>query len=390
VPVTNSKPTILILYDYFYPGFKAGGPVQSLSNLVISLEKFYTFKVITTAYDLGETNVYDSIKVNSWNSIALNGAYEPVEVWYADKKKPSLFEFKRILTKRKVDVIYVNGVYSLHLFIVPLVYKAIFNRKMKVVVCPRGMLQNGALAVKSKKKKYYIKALQASSLLKSCYWHATNEEEAKDISHYFARNKGITIASNIPKKPVDTITYPSKSAGELKLVFLSLITEKKNLHLLLQVLQQIPKNVSLDIYGPVKDKDYWSECLRLVERMADRVRYLGDVEPENVQNTFSSYHALILPTKGENFGHALYESLSVGRPIITSHFTPWKNLEEKHAGINVSIDSEEDCARAIEKLAAMDTQEYNKYCRGAHKMAIDYYNSLNPVEDYRRLFSKDE
>jgi hypothetical protein len=46
------KKKILVLYEYFYPGFKAGGPIQSLVNLVLAMQHQYEFYVATTAYDL--------------------------------------------------------------------------------------------------------------------------------------------------------------------------------------------------------------------------------------------------------------------------------------------------------------------------------------------------
>jgi glycosyltransferase involved in cell wall biosynthesis len=114
---------------------------------------------------------------------------------------------------------------------------------------------------------------------------------------------------------------------------------------------------------------------------------MGNVKPANVQQVLSSAHVFILPTKGENFGHALYESLSVGRPIITSFFTPWDNLEQNKAGFNVDIANDESLVLAIEKFKAMEQQEYNEYCNGAHSLANNYYKNMDSENKYGQLFN---
>ena len=82
-----------------------------------------------------------------------------------------------------------------------------------------------------------------------------------------------------------------------------------------------------------------------------------------MQEVIAQYHALILFTKGENFGHAIYESLSVGRPVITSYFTPWNDLQEKNAGVNVDISDTQDCVRKILNLCNFNQEDYNNYYR---------------------------
>lgn len=310
---------------------------------------------------------------------------EPVNVWYSGHGNPNYTVLKMLVKEANPDVIYLNGIYSLRLFLFPLLLRR-FVPSTKIVVCPRGMLQGGALSVKSRKKKYYIKALQLFRLLDKVAWHATNEEEARDINIYFPVNKGIIIANNIPKTPVDNPVFPEKKTNDLKLVYLSLITQKKNLLLLLQVLKLLPSNVSLDIYGPLKDAKYWQQCLELINEMPSRVRYLGEIEPTRVQEKLGCYHALCLLTKGENFGHALYESLSVGRPIITSYFTPWNHLLVNHAGANLNISKIEDCMENIQYFFSLDQTQYNQFCEGALYMAGQYVASLKSIQQYGQLF----
>lgn len=59
-----------------------------------------------------------------------------------------------------------------------------------------------------------------------------------------------------------TQSNTSKESGSLHLVFLSRISEKKNLLFLLRVLAHNSElSVQLDIYGPIEDKAYWKNAM---------------------------------------------------------------------------------------------------------------------------------
>lgn len=381
----DKKERILIFYDYFFPGYKAGGPVQSLTNLIVALQQRYSFSVITTAYDLMSDLPYADVAQNSWNTVSLPKVNETIQVWYAGKGMPSYLILKQLILQVKPTFIYINGIYSFRLFLLPI----LISRNIpfvKTIVCPRGMLQMGALSTKLFKKTLYLKVLLFSGLMNKIKWHATSEEEKDDIVKFFPKHSGIAIAYNIPKVPYPEINTPVKKEKELRLVYLSLIAEKKNLFELLTLLVHTENQISLDIYGPIKDKEYWSKCKVLIDQMPDKVKYRGEVLPINVQQTIADYHALVLLTKGENFGHALYESLSVGRPIITSFFTPWTHLKENKAGLNIDIKNREECKIMIENFSLLGQDEYDLYCKGAHQMAVSYFKNIKPDEKYNDLF----
>ena len=95
-------------------------------------------------------------------------------------------------------------------------------------------------------------------------------------------------------------------------------------------------------------------------------------------------------TKGENFGHALFESLSAGRPVITSNFTPWNKLAEKKAGWNVDIYNAEECVNSLNEIKALDQDEYARYCSGAYCIAKDYFTKSADLNAYKRLFPAGE
>ncbi len=377
---------VVILYEYFYPGFKAGGPIQSLINLIIELESDYQFKVITTAYDLNDATPYPGVILDSWNEISFHGLQNPIQVFYSSGFSNYRKIFRALFSIR-AQIVYCNGMFGRWGFILLLLKKIGLLRGAKLIVSPRGMLQAGALSIKKKKKKIFLALFKLIALQKDMRWHATDEQEKQDIKREFGNKEDIIVATNIPKPITSARNNQLKTTGQLKLVFLSLLTEKKNLHVLLEAFAIVNAPICLHIYGPIKDENYWLKCQRLMEGQVHEIVYKGSIMPKQVQATFTEYHALVLPTKGENFGHAIYESLSVGTPVIVSSFTPWGRLQDCQAGITVDTFNPEDWAEAIRAFVKLNQEEYSAYSKGAYNLAKDYVFKNDFKAQYKNLFS---
>ena len=62
------NPKILIFIDWFTPGFKAGGPIKSITNIINSLSDNFDFYIISSDRDINEESSYKNLKLNSWIS----------------------------------------------------------------------------------------------------------------------------------------------------------------------------------------------------------------------------------------------------------------------------------------------------------------------------------
>ena len=344
----------------------------------------YEISVITSCYDLNETEPLKNVILGEWNFD------KNKKVFYTEVKEQTYQFIKHLIKQNLPKAVYLNGLYSLPFVIFPLIiWKSNFKSNIKLIWAPRGMLLEGALNIKPFKKRLFLWLVKFIGLNKGVVWHATDVQEALDIKKHFNKNAEVIIAQNIPKRPLENVVEIKKSANELRLVYLSLITEKKNLHLALQWINELGLPVIFDIYGPVKDNQYWETCKEIVNSTTKNIsiNYLGDVQSDKVQEVFTKYHALLLPTKGENFGHAIYECLSVGRPVIISTDTPWKDLKEKNAGFDISLKQPELFKEAIERLYNMNQLDYNKLIEGAHSIASSYWKENDFTLSYAKLFN---
>jgi glycosyltransferase involved in cell wall biosynthesis len=373
---------LLIFYDYFYPAYKAGGPVQSLFNLAKSLSGQFNVYVITGAYEINETAGLGNINLYQWNNV------DAFQVYYLTKEEQSYSNIAKLIKQCNPDTIYLNGIYSVNFFLKPLLFwKLNLSKRVQLVLSPRGMLHTKALEIKGVKKNVYLRFFKFFRLQKGIVWHATNSDEQKEIQRQFGKNARVEVIPNIPKKTLATTAPIEKTSNSLNLIYLSLITEIKNLHLALQWLSEINLPVNFHIYGPVKNSSYWEECQHTINSMTSaNIKYMGEVAPGQVQSVFAKYHALLLPTASENFGHAIYECMSVGRPVIISDNTPWRDLEKQKAGFDISLNDTPKFKEVIKEFYAMDSETYTSWTKGAWNLASNYWKRYDLNALYSKLF----
>jgi glycosyltransferase involved in cell wall biosynthesis len=148
----------------------------------------------------------------------------------------------------------------------------------------------------------------------------------------------------------------------------------KNLEGALRILAMTSMPIILDIYGNQESAAYWKECERLMHELPPHVTvtYHGNVPSDDVITVMASYDLFFLPTLGESFGHVILEALLAGCPVLISDRTPWRQLKEKHAGYELSLDRPEAFAETLEKFAAMDDAQFREWSDAAARLGRVY------------------
>ena len=383
------KPSVCVLTRSYVPGFKAGGPVRSLKNLVDWLGEEFKFFVITEDRDLDDIHPYPDIQPNVWTK----GTHEWVRYLSPDQRK--FLTFRDHLLQNSYDFLYLNSFFS------KLTVYAVTYRRLGLlparpwIIAPRGEFSSGALQLKWPKKRLFLTLAGISGLYRDLIWQASSEFEAEDIRRIAARfhldpNPTIRVAPNLPPKMNDAAPSArlAKARGAARLVFLSRIARMKNLAFALQQLVRVQGEVTFDIYGPKEDEAYWRACQQLIADLPENVTvsYFGPVDPDQVSTVFASYHAFLFPTRGENFGHVILESLSSGCPVITSDRTPWRGLTSRQAGWDLPLERPDDFVQAIQQIIDMDQPTWQKWAQGARAAAHEFINDPTILEANRQLF----
>lgn len=365
------------------PGYKAGGPIQSVANLIEHLKDEFDFLVLTRDTDYCEITPYASVKSDEWN-ILPNGT----QVYYISKNNLNRSTIKNIIRKTDFDFVYLNGIYSLFFTLIPL-FCLRKKKDKKIIIAARGMLAASALGVKKTKKMFFIRAVKILNLFDKVIFHATNQIEKKDIEQVLGGKYEIKIAANLP--PKNELTFcplRDKQVGNLKIVNVARIAPEKNLLFALKILKNVNVDVVFDFYGPIYDQDYWSQCKDALDELPQNVKafYKGSVESEKVIDLLQGYHFMFMPTQGENFGHIILQSLMVGCPVIISDQTPWKNLAEKNIGWDFNLNKPDLFSNKINDLSKMNQQTYNIISKAAFDYADNYASNLKILGQNKLLF----
>lgn len=368
---------VVFIYDHFYPDYTAGGPITALGNLAMLLQDKIKITIITSAFEYQSKKRLETVIANQWTE------WKGIQIWYADDKRSLKMAIGNL---NKEATIYLNGLFSMRYAVYPLwmAKRLGFN----VILTPRGMLQPGAIKNAKAKKSLYLSLLRFSGLLNHVRWHATDSQEATDLQNWFGGQPAVIIP-DVPVVLMYKMNALQKQPGRLRLVYFSLITEKKNLYYILELLNTDELiHVELDIIGPVKDKLYWEKCLNLIQIMknSERVIYRGEINPEKITENLPNYHALVLPTHGENFGHAIIEMLACSRPVLISDKTPWRGSESNGAIKSLPLEREK-WIEIIKKMLSWEQKEFDAASIAAFKFYQSKFNFDELKMRYLELFS---
>lgn len=374
---------LMIFVDWFAPGFKGGGQIQSCVNLAIALQDEMQVFVVTTDRDMGSDAPYETVKPDEWNDFS-----RKIKVLYLSPARLGFKSIKGIIRSTAPDVIYLNSMFSFSLTLLPMEACRLENWKTKIILAPRGMLHQGALQYKKLKKQLFFRAFKVRRFHRRILFHATDRTEEADIRKVFGNNVRSEYVADFPAAGQGALQTIEKYSGSLKCVFVSRISPKKNLILIFKLLKKIEANISFSIVGPTEDVEYWAECQQEIQSMPSniKVEYLGAIANHDLPAVYKKNHLFILPTFGENFGHVIYESLSNGRPVLISDQTPWQNLYNQHAGWSLPLEDEPGFISAVQTAVQWNQAEFNSWCEGSLKLAAEFSDTSALAKQYLTLF----
>jgi glycosyltransferase involved in cell wall biosynthesis len=349
---------------YYLPSIKGGGPIQSIKNMVDNLSDKIDFYVVAADRDLGDDRPFPNIKTEEWLNVG------NAKVFYVNPSQLTWKKTTEIISSINYDVMYLNSFFSYKFSIVPIILNKCGKLSSKpIVLAPRGQFSQGALSLKSKKKYLYIRTAKIINLYKDIIWHATAEIEKKDIEYIFGMRECIRVANNLTASYNELIYEKKidKLAGELKIAFISRIHPKKNLKKALEFLKNVNGKIEFNIYGPLEDKVYWTECEKVIDNLSESisVSYKGIANHDSVIDIFKSHHVFLFPTLGENFGHVISEGLIGGCPVIISDQTPWRDLERVKAGWDIKLNEESKFQEILQLCTDLSQSQYNLMSKAA-------------------------
>ena len=364
--------------DWYKPAFRAGGPIRSIVNLVERYAEEYDFYIYTSSSDLGGNSIIASEECEIWHR-----RYNCTIRYYAAGTM-SLTRARHVISDVQPDLIYLNSMFSNMFF--PLIAG---YRTGKVIMAPRGMLRPSALSYKPIKKWIYLYLLRLLGIHQSIKFHATSVEEVHWIRAAFPSANTICVAPNIPFSLPQLLPTIEKKSGHLRAIVVARMQSIKNIHKVLEYVQQLNGHIQIDIMATSDDLGYRKKVCQLIEKLNQRgiqARLHDNCLPEQVYECLMRSHLFILPTKGESFCHAIFESFACGCPVLISDQTPWRELATSFAGFDLPIKEEKLWVKYLNHFVEMDNIEWQKYRQGARNKSEHYLKSSELDVKYQSLF----
>ena len=339
---------VVAFSEFYLPGFAGGGTIVSLSRIV-SQETEHEFRVITNDHDLGSAEAFPGTSRRGWFQVGR------ASVAYLRPGFGDIGWAISELRSWKPDIYYVNSLQCPKFSLLPFLLRRIrLIPQARLLVAPRGECGEAAQAHKSWKKRA-ARPLIRWLVGKDVIWQASSTAEAGDIERWYGRalpeTQRVLIRADPPPEPAATC---SSGSGEdiPVIVFASRIDQMKGLDTAFGVLGDLQGPCVFRVYGVVSDEGYWIECQKLAEKLPWNVRfeYMGPYVPEQTAAILSSADAMLMPTKGENFGHAIAEALSVGCPIVISRNTIWTDVASNGGGCAGGVSESTDYLMSLLRM----------------------------------------
>ena len=370
----TKKPRILVFCEYYRPGYKSGGGMRTVTNMVDRLSDRFDFHIISHDHDGHlDTTQYTTVSIDEWIQDG------ETSVYYVSGNNLKMSVIRNLILTAKPDAIYTNSFFSPFTRLLLQLRKLRLIPDKRIVLSPCGELSDGSLQRNPRKKKLFVSVSKAIDLYKNIIWKASTGLEKAEIERIGAKNGSIFIAPDLPSQHLiadyEQSSKPEKQAGEVRFVSLARFVRIKNFKWLLEQFGGgIKGKILFDIYGPTEDAEYWKECQQIIKKLPENivVNAPGPMPHHVALREMLKYHFFVLPTLGENFGHVFIEALSAGCPLLISDRTPWLGLANKGIGWDLSLDDPQKWVEAINQCIDLDAGGYLRMSTAARKYSVEW------------------
>ena len=343
---------------------KYGGPVAAIIDSSLMLSK-QGFKIDILTNDLKNTNFYKSKKINIINTGPAFGRYNfniKLFIW--------LF-----LNRNKYDAFIIHGLWQFHNFAARVLLKK------KYFVFTHGMLDpffSGNFIKKTYKQIYWF-FFEKKNLLNAKSILLTSNGEKESLKKTFVNTEGITKKviryginkPNVNKKKITKKFYKKFPILKYKkfYLFLGRYHEKKGCEIIIKSINKIKKNFKSIVFfaGPMLGGKYEIKIKNLVKKyeLQDKILFSDALFGDLKWGAINASKAMVLSSHGENFGVSLVESMSFGKPVITTNKVGIANEILKSKAGYVSKNKVNQYSNILKKFENLKYRDIKKLSKNA-------------------------
>lgn len=221
-----------------------------------------------------------------------------------------------------------------------------------LVVSPHGMLEGWALENGSSLKGIAWACWEGAAFHRAAMVHVTSAAEAESVKKVTANKNIVVIPPGIHAPALVTeeerrslLNRIGALGGRRVLLFLSRLHRVKGLDLLIGAWGKLAmefRDWKLVIAGPESDGSGGKAQTEIRNAgLSESVVFTGEASRLDCRVLLDLADVFVLPTRSENFGMVVAESLAAGRPVLTTTETPWGEIESIGCGWIVSPELED-------------------------------------------------
>ncbi|MEH2051625.1 glycosyltransferase [Nostoc sp.] len=313
---------ILHYIPVYAPAWQFGGPVLSVSQLCEGLAALgHEVEVFTSNAGL---NNQPELPLNQ--PVIRNG----VKVTYF-RQEPGMgihcpgMEQAVTARAREFDIIHITGVWQRTS---GAACKAAKHQGVAYVVSPRGALGPYSWQQKTAKKILYYLWQERFNMTNAAGIHYTSKQELQECLWLKLPGKSFIIPNGLntefwqPALEEAKIWRKSQNLSEDDFILLNVgrLHHKKGLDLLPQALTPL-QHLNWRMVFVGSDDDGTKAKLQQqfqAANLSNRVIFLERCEPKKLPAIYSAANLFVLPSRHENFGNVIVESLACGCPVLIS------------------------------------------------------------------------
>lgn len=225
------------------------------------------------------------------------------------------------------------------------------------IIRPCGMLDPWSLAQGHTKKRLYLAWRLRRDLARSAALHFTTSIE-RDLTKPLGLSTPALVEPNginpaefadLPPRGMFRVSHAIPADAPLVL-YLGRLHPKKGLDILIPAFAKLTPQTHLAVAGPDPD-GYGASFAAALPRLgiAGRVHFVGMVRGAEKLAAYRDADLFVLPSRQENFGNTVVESLAVGTPVVVSdQVNLWPVVRSEQVGSVVPLEVE---ALAVELAA---------------------------------------
>ncbi|WP_169795828.1 glycosyltransferase [Curtobacterium ammoniigenes] len=268
---------------------------------------------------------------------------------------------------KNFDFVLINSLFLSH---TTAVSKACRMAGVPYALRPHGSLNRSDMNRHLVRKRLYLASLGRKALKHAKFIFCTSEQEAQQAKSY-GSVKVIPLGVSLPSKLSD-------ASKEITASFIGRLAEKKGPEIFLEAIKQVAaerETSTFVIAGPDDSgfrKRYGDDIDAL--QGSGHLRVLEYVTPDERDELLARSSMFVLPSRDENFGIAVAESLALGTPVvITEGVSHADAVRRANAGLVIAR-TPTHLAEAIRTLMDLPLTSYTRMSIAAYDLARANYS----------------